>query len=153
MKPIPPMLAAIFLTLVAALIACHLALISDLLMVTIVLALLVVLIANELDSSECDQLRTKSPSVLTTASPDKFPAAARIFAASRRRTLSWSRRNAFPAPADPFRRNLAAAGSRPVCLAEAVRRAGGHWPTRWPTSDLSINESDRNAGILSTYCS
>lgn len=34
MKPIPPMIAAIFLVLVAALVACHLALISDLLMVT-----------------------------------------------------------------------------------------------------------------------
>ena len=34
MKPIPPMIAAIFLALIAALVACHLALISDLLMVT-----------------------------------------------------------------------------------------------------------------------
>jgi hypothetical protein len=55
MKPIPPMIATIFLTFVAALVACHLALISDLLMVTIVLALLIVLVATEPDSSECGQ--------------------------------------------------------------------------------------------------
>jgi hypothetical protein len=41
------MIAAIFLTFVAAVVACHLAWISDLLMVTIVLALLIVLIATD----------------------------------------------------------------------------------------------------------
>jgi hypothetical protein len=114
------MIAAIFLTFVAALVACHLAWISDLLMVTIVFTLLIVLIGTEPDPGECDQPRTKRPSVLTRSSPDKFPAAARILAASRRRSLGLSRRHAFPAPADPSRRSLAA-GSRPAGLAEAVR--------------------------------
>jgi hypothetical protein len=114
------MIAAIFLTFVAALVACHLAWISDLLMVTIVLALLIVLVATEPDSSECYQPRTKRQSILTTSSPDKFPAAARILAASRRRSPGLFRCNAFPAPADPSRRSLAA-GSRPACLADAVR--------------------------------
>lgn len=77
------MIAAIFLIFVAALAACHLALISDLLMVTIVLALLIVLVATEPDFGECDERRAKSKPVLTTSSPDKFPAASGIFAASR----------------------------------------------------------------------
>lgn len=115
------MIAAIFLTFVAALVACHLALISDLLMVTIVLALLIVLVATEPDPSECDQPHAKSQSVLTKSSSDKFPAAPRIFAASRRRSLGLSRRNTFPAPADPSRRSLAPTGSRSTGLAEAVR--------------------------------
>jgi hypothetical protein len=83
MKPIPPMNTTIFLTLVATLVACQLALISDLLMVTIVLALLIVLVTTEPDSGECDQPRAKSKSVLTTPSLDKFPAAPVIFAATR----------------------------------------------------------------------
>ena len=41
------MLAAILLAFAAALVACHLALISELLMVTIILALLIVLVATE----------------------------------------------------------------------------------------------------------
>jgi hypothetical protein len=49
MKPIPPMLAAILLAFAAALVACHLALISELLMVTIILALLIVLVATDPD--------------------------------------------------------------------------------------------------------
>jgi hypothetical protein len=83
MKPIPPMNAAIFLTFVAALTACRLALISDLLMVAIVLALLIVLVTTEPDSSECDQPRARRKSVPTTSSPDKFPAVSGIFAATR----------------------------------------------------------------------
>jgi hypothetical protein len=47
MKPIPPMLASIILAFVAALAACHLAWISDLVTITIVLALLVVLVATD----------------------------------------------------------------------------------------------------------
>jgi hypothetical protein len=83
MKPIPPMNATIFLTFVTTLVACRLALISDLLMVTIVLALLIVLVTTEPDSSECDQPHAKRESVPTTSSPDTFPAAPGIFAATR----------------------------------------------------------------------
>lgn len=43
------MLAAILLAFAAALVACHLALISELLMVTIILALLIVLVATDPD--------------------------------------------------------------------------------------------------------
>ena len=121
MKPIPLMIAAIFLTLVAALVACHLAWISDLVMVTIILALLIVFVATEPESGECDQPRTKSPSVLPTSSPGKFPAAARMFAASWRRPLGLSRRDFLPAPAEPSCRSLATAESRPACLADAIR--------------------------------
>jgi hypothetical protein len=49
MKPIPHMLAAILLAFAAALVACHLALISELLMVTIILVLLIVLVATDPD--------------------------------------------------------------------------------------------------------
>ena len=49
MKPIPHMLAAILLAFAAALVAWHLALISELLMVTIILALLIVLVATDPD--------------------------------------------------------------------------------------------------------
>jgi hypothetical protein len=83
MKPIPPMNATIFLTFVAALAACRLALISDLLMVAIVLALLIVLITTEPDSSECDQPRATRKTVPISSSPDKFPAALGLFAATR----------------------------------------------------------------------
>lgn len=83
MKPIPPMNATIFLTFAAALTACRLALISDLLMVAIVLALLIVLITTEPDSSECVQPRAKRKPVPISSSPDKFPAAPVIFAATR----------------------------------------------------------------------
>ena len=72
--------ATIFLTFVATLVACQLALISDLLMVTIVLALLIVLITTEPDPSECDQPRAKSKSVPITSVPDKFLKASEIFA-------------------------------------------------------------------------
>jgi hypothetical protein len=47
MKPIPPMITTIFPAFAATLVACHPALISDLLMVTISLALLIVLVATE----------------------------------------------------------------------------------------------------------
>ena len=75
--------ATIFLTFATALAANQLDLISDLLMVTIVLALLIVLVTTEPDPSECDQPRAKRESVPTTSSPDKFPAAPGIFAATR----------------------------------------------------------------------
>jgi hypothetical protein len=114
------MIAAIFLIFVAALVACHMAFISDLLMVTIVLALLIVLVVTEPGSSEGEQALTRSQSVLAQSSPERFPAAPRIFAASRRRSLGLSRRNAFPAPADSCRRSLVATGSRSACQAEAV---------------------------------
>ena len=55
--------ATIFLTFVSTLVACRLALISDLLMVTIVLALLIVLVTTEPDSSECDQPRAQNVAV------------------------------------------------------------------------------------------
>lgn len=51
------MIATIFLTFAAALVACHLALISDLLMATIVLALFIVLVTTEPDSGQCEQPR------------------------------------------------------------------------------------------------
>ena len=82
MKPIPPMNTTIFLTFVATLVACQLALISDLLMVTIVLALLIVLVTTEPDSSECDQPRAKREPVPVKSASDKFPAASEIFAAT-----------------------------------------------------------------------
>jgi hypothetical protein len=83
MKPIPPMNATIFLTFVAAAVACQLALISDLLMVTIVLALLIVLVTTEPDSCECDQPRAEPKPVPIIASPDKFPVTPGLFAATR----------------------------------------------------------------------
>ena len=75
--------ATIFLTFVATLVACQLALISDLLMVTIVLALLIVLITTEPDSNECDPPRTTRKSVPIISSSDKFLAALGILAATR----------------------------------------------------------------------
>ena len=74
--------ATIFLTFVATLVACQLALISDLLMVTIVLALLIVLIATEPASGEDDEPRAKRPPVPIPSSPEKYPAASEIFAAT-----------------------------------------------------------------------
>ena len=54
MKPNPTMTAAIVLALLAALSACHLDLISDLLLGVIVLALLTVLIATEAEPGAGD---------------------------------------------------------------------------------------------------
>ncbi|MGA2446511.1 MAG: hypothetical protein ABSG50_13900 [Opitutaceae bacterium] len=75
--------ATIFLTFVATLAAGRLALISDLPMVTIVLALLIVLVTTEPDPGESDQPCAKRKSVLTASVPEKFPAAPEIFAATR----------------------------------------------------------------------
>ena len=111
MKPIPPMPAVLILAFVAALIACQLALISDLLLVTIILALLIVLVATEPEPGECRQPRTTSASFLSTSFTVDSPAASGIFAASRRRASSSSRRRAFSAPADTSRGCQADAGS------------------------------------------
>jgi hypothetical protein len=82
MKPIPPMNTTIFLTFVATLVASQLAMISDLLLVTIVLALLIVLVTTEPVSGECDEPRAKRRSVPIPSSPEKFPATSEIFAAT-----------------------------------------------------------------------
>jgi len=74
--------ATIFLTFATAMAANQLDLISDLLMVTIVLALLIVLVTTEPDSSECDQPRAKREPVPVKSASDKFPAASEIFAAT-----------------------------------------------------------------------
>ena len=95
----------IVLAFAAALVACHLALISDLLMVIIILVLLVVLVSTESNAGECDQPRTQSPSVLTTLSAEKPPAASRIPAASIRRLPGSSRHSAFPAQLNPSHRS------------------------------------------------
>ena len=122
MKPIPPMIEiVIVLAFAAALVACHLALISDLLLATIILALLVVLVSTESNAGECDPPRTQSPSVLTTASAEKPPAASRIPAASMRQSMGSSRHSAFPAQPETCPRSLAAAGRGPADVAGAVR--------------------------------
>ena len=74
--------ATIFLTFATAMAANQLDLISDLLMVTIVLALLIVLVTTEPDSNECDQPRAKREPVPVKSASDKFPAASEIFAAT-----------------------------------------------------------------------
>jgi hypothetical protein len=74
--------ATIFLTFATALAANQLDLISDLLMVTIVLALLIVLVTTEPDPSECDQPRAKREPVPVKSASDKFPATSEIFAAT-----------------------------------------------------------------------
>ena len=74
--------ATIFLTFATAMAANQLDLISDLLMVTIVLALLIVLVTTEPDSSECDQPRAKREPVPVKSVSDKFPATSEIFAAT-----------------------------------------------------------------------
>ena len=83
MKPIPPMNTTIFLTFVATVVASQLAMISDLLLVTIVLALLIVLVTTEPASGECDEPRAKRKPVPIPSSPDTFPAAAELFTATR----------------------------------------------------------------------
>ena len=82
MKPIPPMNATIFLTFVATVVASQLAMISDLLLVTIVLALLIVLVTTEPASGECDEPRAKREPVPVKSTSDKFPATSEIFAAT-----------------------------------------------------------------------
>ena len=62
------MIAAIVLAFVAALYACHLALISDLMLAGIVLALLTVLIATEPEPGECVPPRIRRPTVSPTSS-------------------------------------------------------------------------------------
>jgi hypothetical protein len=121
MNPIPPMPAAILLALVAAVVACHFALISDLLMAIIVLTLIVVLVSTDPDYGECAQPRAQSQFVLPTSFADESIAARSVFAASRRRSPGLFRRHAFPAPAKPSRRSLAARDGRPAGVAEAVR--------------------------------
>jgi hypothetical protein len=111
----------IVLAFAAALVACHVALISDLLMVIIILALLVVLVSTESNAGECDQQRTQGPSLLTTPTSEKPPAASRIPAASMRRSLGSSRHSAFPAQPEACPRSLAAAGRGPADVAGAVR--------------------------------
>ena len=54
MKTNPTMIPAIVLAFLAALYACHLALISDLLLAGVVLGLLTVLIATEPETGECE---------------------------------------------------------------------------------------------------
>jgi hypothetical protein len=82
MKPIPPMNTTIFLTFVATVVASQLAMISDLLLVTIVLALLIVLVTTEPVAGECDEPRAKRQPVPIPSSPEKFPATSEIFAAT-----------------------------------------------------------------------
>jgi hypothetical protein len=74
--------ATIFLTFATAVAANQLDLISDLLMVTIVLALLIVLVTTEPASGECDEPHAKREPVPVKATSDKFPATSEIFAAT-----------------------------------------------------------------------
>ena len=122
MKPLPSMIEiALVLALAAALVACHLALISDLLLAVIILALLVVLVATESNAGECDQPHTESPSVQTTLPAEEVSAAARVPVASRRWPLGSSRCRAFPVQPNASPRSLVAAGRGPAGVTEAVR--------------------------------
>ncbi len=80
--------AAIFLTFVAALTACRLALISDLLMVAIVLALLIVLVTTEPDSANA-----------TSPAPGASLFQPRLPLTNSRRCQEYSRR---PGPSSGF---------------------------------------------------
>jgi hypothetical protein len=136
MKPIPPMIEClIVLAFAATLVACQLALISDLLLAVIILALLVVLVTTESNAGECDQPPTPGPSVLAMPSAEKPPAASRIPAASQRRSLGSSRRNAFPVRPDASPLSRTAAGARPPVWPRRSVRIDGHWSPQWSASD------------------
>lgn len=68
MKTNPTMIPAIVLALLAALYACHLTLISDLLLAGVVLALLTVLIATEPEPGEGGPPHTRRQTVSSTSS-------------------------------------------------------------------------------------